>query len=63
MEVRWNGLIPGCLVTAPHAVVIPQPSRHTFSSGACVLTATIETSATTVYWENVDVPICRKLRE
>ena len=58
MEVRSDKLIPCCFVTAPHAVVIPQPSKQTLSSGACGFTATMETSATTVYWENVDVPIC-----
>ena len=50
-------LIPGCLTTAPHAVVIPQPSRQTRSRGALGLTATTETSATTVYCEKVEVPI------
>ena len=51
-------LIPGCFTTAPQAVVIPHPRRHTLSSGACGFTATTDTSATTVYCENVDVPIC-----
>lgn len=49
--------MPGCFMTAPHAVVIPHPNRHTFSNGALGLTATTDTSATTVYCENVDVPI------
>jgi len=52
-----HALIPCCLTTAPQAVVIPHPRRQTFSSGADLLTATTETSATTVYWEKVDVPI------
>lgn len=50
-------LIPACFVTAPQAVVIPQPRRQTLSSGAFLLTAATETSATTVYCENVEVPI------
>ena len=49
--------MPGCFTTAPHAVVIPQPNKQTFSSGAFGFTATTETSATTVYWEKVEVPI------
>lgn len=49
--------MPGCLVTAPQAVVMPQPRRQTFSRGAFLSTATTETSATTVYWEKVEVPI------
>lgn len=49
--------MPGCLTTAPQAVVIPQPSKQTRSRGALGLTATTETSATTVYWEKVEVPI------
>lgn len=52
--------MPGCLTTAPQAVVIPQPRRQTFSRGALGLTATTETSATTVYCENVEVPICSR---
>lgn len=50
-------LIPGCLTTAPQAVVIPQPNKQTRSRGAFGLTATTETSATTVYCEKVEVPI------
>ena len=42
-------LIPGCFTTAPQAVVIPHPSRQTFSKGAFLFTATTDTSATTVY--------------
>lgn len=56
-EDERDVLMPCCLATAPHAVVIPQPSKHTFSKGAALLTATTETSATTVYCEKVDVPI------
>ena len=56
-----NLLIPGCLTTAPHAVVIPHPRRQTFSNGALLLTATTETSATTVNWENVEVPIFKDI--
>ena len=37
--------------------MIPHPRRQTFSRGAALSTATIETSATTVYCEKVDVPI------
>lgn len=44
-------------MTAPQAVVMPQPRRQTFSSGAFLSTATTETSATTVYCEKVEVPI------
>ncbi len=55
--------MPGCFTTAPHAVVIPQPNKQTFSSGAFGLTATTETSATTVYWEKVEVPICHVCHE
>ena len=57
MERDLDTPIPGCFVTAPQAVVIPQPRRQTLSRGALLSTATTETSATTVYWENVEVPI------
>jgi hypothetical protein len=50
---------PGSFVTAPQAVVIPHPRRHTLSRGASPLILTTDTSARTVYWENVDVPICK----
>lgn len=53
--------MPACLVTAPQAVVIPHPRRHTLSRGAFGFTATTETSATTVYWEKVEVPICHEI--
>lgn len=43
---------------APKPVVIPQPNKHALSRGALGLTATIDTSETTVYWEKVEVPIC-----
>src|SRR5690349_8282089 len=36
---------------------MPHPSRHVRSMGASGCTATTEMSATTVYCENVDVPI------
>ena len=36
---------------------MPHPRRQTLSNGAFSLMATTETSATTVYWENVDTPI------
>ncbi len=52
-----NALIPGCLTTAPQAVVIPHPKRHARFKGAALLIATTDTSATTVYCENVEVPI------
>ena len=42
-------LMPGCFVTAPQPVVIPHPSRQTLLRSAVSLTATTETSATTVY--------------
>jgi hypothetical protein len=45
------------LVRAPKPVVIPQPSKQALSRGALGLIATIDTSATTVYWEKVEVPI------
>lgn len=52
-----NALIPGCLTTDPQAVVIPQPNKHARFKGASLLIATTDTSATTVYCENVEVPI------
>src|SRR6185369_11182001 len=55
--LKSDSLIPGCFVTAPQAVVMPQPRRQTFSSGAFGSTATTDTSATTVYCEKVEVPI------
>ena len=66
MRVREDGgseergksaLMPGCFATAPQAVVMPHPRRQTRSRGALGLTATTETSATTVYCEKVEVPI------
>ena len=42
---------------APMPVVTPQPSRQTFSSGACGLILASETSATTVYSLKVLVPM------
>lgn len=42
-------------------MVIPQPNKQTLSNGAFGLTATTETSATTVYWEKVEVPICKRI--
>jgi hypothetical protein len=54
-------LTPGCFVTAPQPVVIPHPSRQTLSSGAFSLIATTDTSATTVYWENVETPISQRV--
>src|ERR1700742_3604044 len=36
---------------------MPHPRRHTLSIAASGTTATTEMSATTVNWENVDVPI------
>ena len=41
--------IPGVLVAAPKPVVMPQPRRQAFSSGAFSLTATTENLETTVY--------------
>jgi hypothetical protein len=49
--------IPGVLVSDPYPVVIPQPNKQAFSSGAFSLTATTENFDTTVYCENVEVPI------
>ena len=52
---------PACtlaaLVTAPIPVVTPQPSRHTFSSGASFGILANEISATTVCSAKVDVPM------
>ena len=45
------------LNTAPIPVVMPQPSRQTLSSGASLLTLASDTSGTTVYSENVEVPM------
>ena len=44
-----DALMPGSFVTAPQAVVMPQPRRQTRSRGAEELTLTTETSARTVY--------------
>ena len=43
--------------TAPMPVVMPQPSRQTFSSGASLLTLATAISGNTVYSLNVDVPM------
>ena len=45
------------LSTAPMPVVTPQPSRHTFSSGASLGIFASEISGTTVYSEKVEVPM------
>ena len=46
--------------TAPMPVVMPQPRRHTFSSGAFLAIFASAISGSTVYSENVDVPMkCR----
>src|SRR5262245_26145247 len=46
--------------TAPMPVVMPQPSKQTFSSGAFLLIFASAISGSTVYSENVDVPMkCR----
>lgn len=45
------------LKTAPHPVDTPQPSRHTFSSGADLSISATLCSCTTVYSLNVDVPM------
>jgi hypothetical protein len=37
--------------------VMPQPSKHVRSMGASFVMATTDISATTVYWEKVEVPI------
>ena len=42
---------------APYPVVMPQPSRQVRSMGASLVMATTEMSATTVYWEKVEVPM------
>ena len=43
--------------TAPMPVVMPQPSRQTFSSGAALLIFASEISGSTVYSLNVLVPM------
>ncbi len=43
--------------TAPIPVVIPQPSKHTLSSGAAWLIFATAISGNTVYSEKVEVPI------
>ena len=43
--------------TAPIPVVIPHPNRQTFSKGACELILATAISGSTVYSENVEVPI------
>ena len=43
--------------TAPMPVVMPQPSRQTLSSGARALTFATAISGSTVYSENVLVPM------
>jgi hypothetical protein len=58
LEGTGDVLMPGCFVTAPQPVVMPHPSRQTLLKSAFSLTATTDTSATTVYCENVEVPIC-----
>ncbi|MNH24572.1 hypothetical protein D3C79_845160 [compost metagenome] len=45
------------LITAPMPVVTPQPSRQTFSSGASLGILAREISGSTVYSENVEVPM------
>ena len=54
-------LLPGStlavLRTAPMPVVTPQPSRHTFSSGASLGIFARAISGTTVYSEKVEVPM------
>ncbi|MNR26668.1 hypothetical protein D3C85_1438980 [compost metagenome] len=45
------------LRTAPIPVVTPQPSKQTCSRGAALGILANEISGTTVYSENVDVPI------
>ena len=43
--------------TAPSPVVIPHPSKHTFSKGAVLVILATEISGKTVYSEKVDVPM------
>ncbi len=45
------------LSTAPMPVVMPQPSRHTFSSGALSLIFATEICGSTVYSLKVEVPM------
>ena len=45
------------LVTAPTPVVMPQPSKHTDSEGACLGILATEISGNTVNSENVEVPM------
>ncbi|MNH42030.1 hypothetical protein D3C79_1036430 [compost metagenome] len=51
------GLTLAVLSTAPIPVVTPQPSRQTFSSGASFWILATEISGSTVYSENVEVPM------
>jgi hypothetical protein len=44
-------------LTAPMPVVTPQPSRQTFSRGASLRIFATAISGSTVYSENVDVPM------
>ena len=52
---------PGCTFavfsTAPMPVVMPQPSRQTFSSGASARILASAISGTTVYSAKVEVPM------
>ena len=45
------------LITAPIPVVIPHPSRQTFSRGASELIFASAISGSTVYSEKVEVPM------
>ena len=51
------GVTFAVLSTAPMPVVMPQPSRHTLSSGAFGLILASAISGSTVYSENVLVPM------
>ena len=51
------GVTLAVLSTAPTPVVTPQPSRQTLSSGAAGLIFATAISGSTVYSENVLVPI------
>ncbi|MNN86398.1 hypothetical protein D3C81_2038110 [compost metagenome] len=51
------GFTLAVLSTAPIPVVTPQPSRQTFSSGASLAIFATEISGSTVYSENVEVPM------
>ncbi len=61
-EIPWTELLNvdqtfAVFSTAPIPVVIPQPNKQTLSNGASGLILATAISGSTVYSENVDVPI------